>query len=174
MKRVAVFKISDSEGANALLAKFPPENVACLNESIVINYDDQTFPPAYMAEELRGLMLSNEKQIMTTEISTKVALMDIPEVEKMIAEAKQKLEDISTTVVKGTGKAAHDAARDRKEKIAAYQAEVDAYENRKRQIEQTIAGFKNSIKNFKNKNIVLLEQLALIGHDRNGPLSGIK
>lgn len=78
MKKIAVFKNPEEVAlANDFLAKNPPEQVSTYDDKIVINYDDQTYPPAYKAEEIRGLMLSNEKQMMTSQISLDVAEVDL-------------------------------------------------------------------------------------------------
>lgn len=174
MKRVAVFKITDAEGVNKLMAEFPPENVACLNEAIVINYDDQTYPNSYKAEELRGLMLSNEKQLMTTNISMEVALRDIPELDKTIEEVQTKIADIKSTIVKGKNKKEeYDLNKDKNAKIAAYEKELEMYQQRRTNVNETISGFKKSVKNFENKNTVLLEELNKIGYTRNGVLGNV-
>ncbi len=167
MKKVAVFPIKDFEKANKLMAENPPENVACLNEFIVVNYDDQSYPDSYKAEEIRGLILSNEKQLMTTNISLKVALRDVPVVEKTIEDTQTKIADIKSTIVKGkTKKEEYDLNKDKNTKIAAYEQELQNYVNLKASIEQTIAGFKKSIKTFENKNTVLLEELSILGYKR--------
>lgn len=163
MKQVAVFKIpSEQKQANDFLAKNPPENVAVLNEMVVINYDDGTYPDSYKAEELRALMISNEKGAMTTDISIGVGLLDLKDVEKDIKDAQEKLEAIQSTVIP-KGKSKKDEyilTKDRENKIKAHEDMVKRLEERKRSIEQSIAGLRKTVSNFQFKNQVLAEALA--------------
>lgn len=80
MKQIAIFK-TDAEGvklANEFLAKTPPEQVIIMdNGQIAVNYDDQSYPDTYIAEELNGLILSNRKEIMTNEVSIETMQYDL-------------------------------------------------------------------------------------------------
>lgn len=165
MKKIAVFNIKQEAEANAHLAKFPPEQVAIVDESIVINYDDQTYPDSYKAEELRALIMSNEKEKMTTNISIKVSMLHLTDAETSLSDAKAKLEELKKTTVTTTGKTKDEVKeinRDRNKKIEAYTFSIKQLEEKKRNIEEATAGLRNSIRNFENKNRILAEEIALL------------
>ena len=161
MKKIAVFKISDEKAvvlANEHLSKYPPENVGFTNEYIVINYDDQTFPDSYKAEELRGLTVSNLKGLMTTDISILVGKLDLENTKKELEETQTIVADIKSTGIKTLGKKTkeiYDLNKDRNDKIDAYEAKAKAFEQRITNISQSIAGLEKTTQNFKDKNAVL-------------------
>jgi chromosome segregation ATPase len=147
------------------LAKYPPEQVAIVDDCIIINYDDQTYPDTYKAEELRALIMSNEKESMTTNISIKVSMLHLADTEASIADATSKLEELKKTTVTATGKTKEEAKelnRDRNKKIEAYTFSLKQLADKKRNIEEAIAGLRNSIRNFENKNKILNEEIALL------------
>lgn len=89
MKRIAIFKLSQVNEANALIAANPPEQVSVAGmffPRIVINYDDQTYPDSYKIEEIRALILSNEKQKMTSLISLGAMELDCEKFKKEVME----------------------------------------------------------------------------------------
>jgi len=160
MKQVAVFKISEPEevaAANKLLSQLPPENVGFTNEMIVINFDDQTYPNGYKIEELRGLILSNERGLLTTDISIKVGLLDLERIRQELNTAGTVLADIkSTTLPKD---ASYDIKTDRKTKIEAYENNYKALEQQATATTAAIATLQKTIHTFNSKNLVLSEAI---------------
>jgi len=147
MKKVAVFKIpTEIEAANEFLSKNPPEQVAVVNEMLVINYDDQTYPAAYKAEELRGLILSNTKQLMTSAISEKVTRHDLDRYSAMLAELNQ------TVVTTKNGKQKYDISKDREEKIKKYTELI-------KNLTIAVTGLKESILLYEMRNKVMQEMI---------------
>lgn len=154
MKRIATFKIpGEVELANKHLAQFPPEQVAVVNDIVVINFDDQTYPDSYKAEELRGLILSNTKGVMTTNISIKVGEMDLVKIRTDINELEKAIAAFNTV---GKDKK---ALYDNKKELQTNLVNAKAHEAK---IVDAITGLKGTIRNFENKNKVLEGELALL------------
>lgn len=143
MKQIKVFKNPEEVSlANEFLAKNPPESVATVSKGdmslIVINYDDQTYPPAYMAEELKGLILSNVKERMTSEISRDVMGVDLVLYEDKLKLAEEELTRLQaeTAPTELKKKEAYDWEKLQGEKVLVQK--------------QIVEDLKNSIINIKN------------------------
>ncbi len=168
MKRIAVFNVKEADAANEHLAKFPPEQVGIVDDMIVINYDDQSYPDSYKAEEIRGLILSNVKGMMTTEISIKVSLLEIADAKANLATNEETLEKLEKTAITELSESKLDKAglkdlkKDRQEKINAHRMAIQNTKDAIRNMENATAGLRKSIKNFENKNKILNEELALL------------
>lgn len=164
MKRVAIFDTT-KEGvilANEHLAQFPPEQVANVEDKIVVHYDDQTYPNSYKIEELSALMLSNTKEAMTTNIAIKVSLLELSDATEALKDAESKLEELNATTIKGNDKESKELHKDKKEKVRAYEFVVNGIKERIKNIENGISGLRKTVKNFDNKNKVLAEEIAIL------------
>lgn len=168
MKRIAVFNVKQSVEANEHLAKFPPEQVGIVDDMIVINYDDQLYPDSYKAEEIRGLILSNIKGMMTTEISIKVSLLEIEDARASLVINEENLAKLEETNITSLSETTMDKAelkelkKDRQEKINAHRLAIQNTKDAIKNMENATAGLRKSIKNFENKNKILNEELALL------------
>lgn len=153
MKQIKTFKLpSEEKEANQFLAENPPENVGIVGEMVVINFDDQSYPSHYMAEELRALILSNSKQIMTNEIACEVVQREIDAAEKDLA-------DINDTHVPTVGKKTkeiYDDEKDRKTKIEAYDKKV-------RDLKESLRGLQASRANLVVRNDVMQKKIGALG-----------
>lgn len=143
MKQVAYFKLPEQEAeANVFLAKHPPEAVSANLNSLIVNYDDQTYPDSYKAEELGGLILSNTKQIMTSEIALKSTKHDLDKFTKILAELN------STVITEVDGKQKYDLSKDKDEKVKKYTELVAG-------LTKSCAELESSIEMYKTRNAVM-------------------
>lgn len=146
MKQVKVFYLPEEiNAANEFLSKVSPESLLTTEKAVMINYDDQTYPDGYKREEIMALMLSNEKQAMTSNISKRVTEIDLARIEADLAELK-------ATVITVEGKEKYDNKKDKEDKVKAYEMKIS---NMKRAIEE----LNESITRAETKNGVLQEVL---------------
>lgn len=145
-KQVKSFALpSQEQEANEFLAKNPPESVASFSDRIVINYDDVSYPDAYKEEEIKALMLSNTKQIMTTGISTRTSEIDL-------ARFEAELESLRATSVTSGGKVKYQDERDR-------EAKITAYEERANNIKKAMKELAEAVIRLDTRNFVMQEML---------------
>lgn len=153
MKKIKVFNLPEEvDQANDFLAKNPPEQVSTITQGglfgtksyIIINYDDQNYPVEYKIEEIRGLILSNTKQLMTNEISMNTSQRDLDKFSDELAELE------ATEVPQN-----YDLKKDREEKIKKYKELIAS-------LEQVNAGLKESSARFVTRNEVMEDYIDVL------------
>ncbi len=144
MKQIKIFKVPEEVAqANDFLAKTPPESVATISKGeqcfVFVNYDDQSYPAGYIADELKGLMLSNTKENMTSEISVEVMGVDLVLYEDKLKLAEEELTRLETEEAPVTSKKEkYDWEKLQGEKVLA-QKEIVA------ELKQSVGNIKNGI-----------------------------
>lgn len=170
MKQVKYFKVPEQESElNDFLAKTPPESVSTASKGeqcyTIVNYDDNTYPDHYKAEEIRALMLSNEKESMTAAIARDVMDIDLRKTEADLLKAEEEVVTAEATEVplvqvtegkkKGTQITDYVAQKAQTEKVTALKQTVSNIKARVESIKTAMNAHTESIERSGKKNIAL-------------------
>lgn len=166
MKQIKIFKNPEElDLANEFLSKNPPESVNTIHRGdqslIVINYDDQSLPPEYLAEEIKALMIGNIKSKMTTEISKEVMKLDLIKYEDKLKLAKEEEDRLvsETEPAELSGKDKYDWSGLQEKKIKTQKDIVQDLTNSVNNIKNGISKADESIETYTAKNVVLQSKL---------------
>lgn len=174
MKQVKFFSVPEEiMQANAFLAVTPPESVATVSKGeqcfVIVNYDDQTYPDAYKAEEIRGLMLSNTKEAMTAKITRDIMTLDLDKFQGDLKKAETELATVEAMEVpmvtvkdgKNKGKKILDYVVQAEKTIKAteWKAKVKSFSEAVKNVEEGIRKIGESLERFEKKNTALQHHL---------------